>query len=300
MLSSITESTLKQYESSLKEWWAFAKGKNYDIHDADELKVIEFLTKRFNSGCKYGTLNSDRAAIALIAHERQIDNKLISRFMRGVFKKRPTRPKYVTTWDTDRVLLYIEAMPDTEKLDIKQLAEKTITLMILATAHRLQTMALINIDNIKISTTAIEIKVPDLIKTSKPGTFQPNLVLPFFKERKSVCVAKTLTQYLKITQALRGDTKNLFISTIKPHKVVGAQTLGHWVKAFLKKSGIDTDNFSAYSTKHAAVSKAKVRGVDIDTIRRTAGWSKNSSAFARFYNRPIQESNETFARKILS
>lgn len=174
-----------------------------------------------------------------------------------------------------------------------------MTLMILATAHHLQTMALITIDNIKISESAIENKVPELIRTTKPGTFQPSLILPFFKQRQSVCVAKIPLQYLDMTKNLRGKLKGIFISTVKPYGVVGAQTLGHWAKAFLEKAGIDT-SFGAYSVKHAAVSKANAKGVDIDTIRRTAGWSKNSSTFARFYNRPILSSNETFARNVIS
>ncbi|CAD6241433.1 GSCOCG00009241001-RA-CDS, partial [Cotesia congregata] len=80
--------------------------------------------------------------------------------------------------------------------------------------------------------------------------------------------------YLEVTKKLRRNRKTLFISTVKPHKAVGAQTLSHWVKDFLTKAGVDTTQFSAYSAKHAEVSKANARGIDINTIRRTAGWSK--------------------------
>lgn len=103
-----------------------------------------------------------------------------------------------------------------------------------------------------------------------------------------------------MTKKLRGNSKTLFISTVKPHKAVGPQTLSHWVKDFLKKAGVDTTQFSTYSAKHATVSKANARGIDIDTIRRTAGWSKQSSVFARSYNRSIQESNDSFARIVLT
>lgn len=299
MLDSVTKSTLKQYESSFKAWWSFTKEKNYNIYITDDVKIIEFLTMRFSMGYKYGTLNSDRAAIALITQQDNSSEKLITRFMRGIFKKRPTKAKYTTTWNVDSVLQYVESIPDTENLNLKDLSQKTVTLMILATAQRLQTMTLITTDNIVISESAINIKVPELIKTSKPGGYQPDLTLPFFGEKQNMCVARSLIQYLKLTKELRGNCKTLFISTIKPHKAIGAQTLGHWVKSFLKKAGVDINQFSAYSVKHAAVSKANARGVDIDTIRRTAGWSKQSSVFAKFYNRPIQDPNDTFARSVL-
>lgn len=93
---------------------------------------------------------------------------------------------------------------------------------------------------------------------------------------------------------------SLFVSTIRPQKPVTAQTLAHWVKSLLRKTGIDTTKFTAYSEKHAAVSKAVSKEVDIDTIRRTAGWSEQSKVSAKFYNRPMQKNNDTFGRAVLS
>lgn len=55
--------------------------------------------------------------------------------------------------------------------------------MALSIAHRLQTLALINIDNISKSSSGIMIKIPDLIKTSRPRPFQLDLYLPFFEKR---------------------------------------------------------------------------------------------------------------------
>lgn len=161
--------------------------------------MIEFLTQRFQDGAKYGMLNADRAA--LIASGNISDDRLLSRFMRGIFKKYPICPKYATTWNTDSVLHYIKTLPATEELKMRDLAEKTITLLMLATAQRLQTVALINIDNIKTTESSIEIKIPEAIKTSRPGACQPNLILPFFKEERSVgetlLVAETLLEYIE-------------------------------------------------------------------------------------------------------
>lgn len=105
---------------------------------------------------------------------------------------------------------------------------------------------------------------------------------------------------MKITKDLRSkENKKLLISTIKPYKDVSAQTIGHWIKSLLSKAGIDTKLFSAYSTRHAAVSAAFKNEVSIDIIRRTAGWSQNSQMFAKFYNRPILPANDMFAYSIL-
>lgn len=97
-------------------------------------------------------------------------------------------------------------------------------LLMFATVWRLQT--LINIDNIKTTKSGIEIKIPEIIKTSRLGTCQPISLLPFLGI-KEVCIAKTLLEYIECTKELRGMHKSLFILTMKSHKLVGVQTLRH-------------------------------------------------------------------------
>ncbi|XP_015125042.1 uncharacterized protein LOC107046839 [Diachasma alloeum] len=299
MLNSITESTRKQYEGPLKRWKEFTKEENINLFDPKATEVIKFLTLRYNEGASYGTLNSSRSAISLISKNDLSKDKLLSRFFRGISKIRPPKAKYSTTWDTEKVLSFIEDSKDKEDLTLKELSEITITLLALATAHRLQTFSFIHIDNIEITPTRVRIKIPDLIKNSRPGKAQPVLSLPLLNQRKKVCVASTILHYLKITKDIRGDNKKLFISTTRPYHPVCPQTLGHWIKSLLGKAGINTKEFSAYSTKHAAISAAYDRGIDINTIIQRAGWSEGSQMFAHFYNRPIERSEDNFAKAVL-
>ncbi|CAD6229046.1 GSCOCG00012071001-RA-CDS, partial [Cotesia congregata] len=129
---------------------------------------------------------------------------------------------------------------------LKQVSEIAATLLVLITAHRLQTISLIDIDNISRGSSGLQIKIPELIKTSKLGKNQPILIVPFFKQRQKVCVASIILHYLKITRSIRAENKKLFLSTVKPHNPVTAQTIGHWIKSLLNKAGIDTEKFSAY------------------------------------------------------
>lgn len=290
---------MKQYNSSLKEWWNFCQTKRYTVFEASANNVLEFLTDKFEAGASYGSLNTARAAISVILTRAVTNNDIISRFFRGLFRLRPTKPRYAITWDVDIVLDVLEKIP-LENLNLQDLSERTVTILALATAHRLQTLALININNITRRNTRIEIKIPDLIKTSKPGTLQPLLVLPFFNERPNLCAARTLLKYIEVTKTLRGDKEKLFIGIKKPHQEISSQTIARWIKGTLKKCGINTDQFTAYSTRHASTSAAFQRGVDINTIRKTAGWSEQSNVFANFYNRPITSNQEVFNRAILN
>ena len=300
MVDSITNSTLKQYECNLRHWWDYTLSKGRDIYNTKTSDIIDFLNSRFQKGAKYGTLNTARATISLISAYDINNDGLISRFMKGVFKQKPTNPRYTTTWDITPVLNYIEKLYPLEQLKLKDITEKVATLLALTTGQRLQTLALINIENIAVSNSGISIKITERIKTTKPGGFQPELILPFYKNKPGLCVASTVLDYVKLTKDLRSlNTKNLFIATMKPHKAVSAQTIGHWIKALLSKAGIDTKQFTAYSTRHAAVSTAHKKGVDIDIIKRSAGWTPGSKTFLKFYNRPIQASNDQFVRAIL-
>ena len=105
--------------------------------------------------------------------------------------------------------------------------------------------------------------------------------------------------YIKKTQNLRNDTKNLFIYFKKPFEKVATQTLSRWVKEVLYECGIDADIFSAHSTRHASTSVAKRKGININQIRKSAGWSENSATFARFYDRPILPDVRSFGQAIL-
>ncbi|XP_070521642.1 uncharacterized protein [Cardiocondyla obscurior] len=300
MVGAITSSTLKQYNCNLKRWWEYTYCNGINIYNAKTSEIIKFLAEIFKNGAQYGTLNMARSTIALISAYDINSDGLIARFLKGVFKQRPTKPRYNTTWDVAPVLDYLEKKHPLKKLKMKDAAEKVAILLALTTGQRLQTLALINIDNIEKSKSGVKIKIPDQIKTTKPGSFQPELVLPFFQNKPDLCVASAVLEYLDCTKKQRQkETKNLFLSTVKPFGKASSQTIGHWIKALLGKAGVDIEKFTAYSTRHAAVSKAHKRGVDISVIKSCAGWSPGSQTFFKFYNRPVLNPNDQFAKAIL-
>jgi len=186
MVKSISASTIKQYQNLLQLWSAFAEENQLNIFKTKPSDIITFLTKRFKEGASYGTLNSTRSAIALMSANNIHKDGLISRFLKGIFKERPPKPKYPTTWDTAPVLKYMAAIHPLINFKLKEVSEKLATLLALTTAHRLQTLALIQVDNIVITDSAINIKIPDRIKTSRINSFQPELTLHFFKEKPSL------------------------------------------------------------------------------------------------------------------
>lgn len=150
LISSLTESTLRQYNSGLKNWWNFCKSANLDPFDFNTGVVLKFFTARFESGASYGTLNNERAAFSFVSKGTFTNDPLISRFFKGVFKLRPTKPKYNTIWDVEVALKWAESLDPLSSLNLKQLTYKLALLLALATAHRVQTLSLIKLNNIQL------------------------------------------------------------------------------------------------------------------------------------------------------
>ncbi|XP_063901621.1 uncharacterized protein LOC135121245 [Zophobas morio] len=235
LIPSLTDSTLKQYNTALKNWWSYCQ---------------------------------------------------------RVFKNRPPTPKYDTTWNTEAVLNWAEALGPLKVLDLKSLTFKLVSLLALATAHRVQTLSLIKISDMTVSKSKVIIKISEQIKTSRVGVAQPSFSLPLFKERKGTCVATVLLKYVKRTKVLRGNEDYLFITFKRPYHRATAQSISRWIRCCLVEAGIDP-KYTAHSTRHAATSAAEARGLDVNIIKSTAGWSASSQVFAKFYKRPIEPRKES-------
>lgn len=302
MISSLAVATLKQYNCAYKKWWHFCTEKEINFFHMDIPTILNFFTILFNNGASYTTLNTYRSALALIFGKSFSEDNRLLRFMKGVYKNLPSFPKYHTTWDPNLVLDFVAKWYPNEDLPLDVLTQKLVTLLALSTAQRVQTLSKIRLSNIKTSTDFIEIVIDDIIKTSVYGRPAPKLTIPFFRNKEQICPAKILLVYINVTNQYRNDLQNdyLILTTRKPIHNASSSTISRWIKSVLTKSGIDTSVFSAHSTRHAATSSASRKGVSIDVIKKTAGWTGNSLVFSKFYNRPLPVVEDlTFANAIL-
>lgn len=302
MLASLSSNSFKQYDSCLKKWFQFCIQNNLNLFQPSISNILNFLTELYNNGAQYGTINSCRSALSLLLGPQISNNETMKRFFKGIFRLRPPMPKYNLTWDTSLVLNHIADLYPNDSLDLETISKKLITLLALVTAHRMQTLSMINIKNIEWFPDRVIIKIPDLIKTSRLNSTQPALILPYFQSKPEICVVNTLKDFLILTEPLRNNHSYLFVSLRNPHHKVTSQTLSRWVKSTLEVCGIDVATFTAHSTRHASTSKANRLGVNLDLIRKTAGWSASSKTFIKFYNRDIVNELDygVFANAIMS
>ena len=97
-------------------------------------------------------------------------------------------------------------------------------------------------------------------KQGRVGNETLTITLPAYKDDIRLCIVNTLSVYLRRTEQLRNSSK-LFISTVKQHNAVSKDTNSRWIKVTLGLAGIDGNVFKPHSTRAAATSAAKRKGV---------------------------------------
>lgn len=250
----MADSTLKQYSVTFKLWWNFCERANISPFDGKIRHVLTFLQDLFDhTNNRHGSFSAHRSALAHINSENISTDPLLKRFLKGIFRMRPSLPKYGKIWNPQTVLQFLEGK---QFSNLKFLSYKVVTLLALETAQRIQTIFLIKRDNIKKLDSGLKIYITDLVKTSGPTREQPCLWLPYF-ENKKLCVATLVLKYMSRTEAIKPPGCNsLFLTFRKPFSPASKQTLSCWVKDTLKQAGIDVSLFSAHSTRHASASSA--------------------------------------------
>ncbi|MCG7884355.1 MAG: tyrosine-type recombinase/integrase [Candidatus Thiodiazotropha taylori] len=264
-------------------------------------EILEYLTSLHNKNLSYSSVNTAKSMLSSLLsllHRKDIGkDPLIRHFMKGIFNLKPALPRYVNTWDVQVVIEYLNSLKSSE-LNLKLLSVKLATLLALATGQRCQTLWAINVKDIELCDSYMKIRIFQLLKQSKPNNHLEEMYFEPFRKNSNICVMKCMKLYIEKTQNKRkeGHSERLFIITQKPFTEATKSTIARWIKLALKLSGIDTSVFSTHSTRSAATSAA-VTKIPIDTIIRTAGWTKDST-FRRFYKRPVV-STSVFSHSIL-
>jgi hypothetical protein len=69
------------------------------------------------------------------------DHPSVSRLVKGVLQLRPPIPKLVPSWSVSKVLRRLGRWPGHKDLSLKQLTQKTILLLALASARRVDSIS---------------------------------------------------------------------------------------------------------------------------------------------------------------
>ena len=217
---------------------------------------------------------------------------MVSKFLRGVKAVRPSKPRYASTWDPNLVTSYLKTC-DNESL--KEMTLSLVMLMALVTGQRSQTLHALTISGMDISEEMISFTLSTRLKNAEVGEVIE--VTPFNEPK--LCVVTLLHSYLFKTKDIRGGADALFLSINRPHHPVSVDTIRRWVLEVMSKAGVNTSVYKAHSSRSAATSAAMRKKVSLKAVMKAGLW-RSENVFTKFYNRKVEEIDDSFARGVLS
>jgi len=263
--------------------------------------VLDYLTHLLQDRqLSYRSLNVHRSAISYNVPyhgDTSLGNRPdVKKFMKGVFNIHPPQPRHQDTWDVSILVQFLSSLPEAEKLSLKALSMKLVTLLALTNADRASDIRALDIRGLKYLPEGAVFKQFNLRKTSRPGNM-PDTFYAAYDDPK-LCVVTHLKEYVLRTSSLRDSLSTaLVISHIKPHRQVSSPTIARWMLYMMSRAGLDTVKYKAHSTRSASTTKATERGVTFDQLQKCANWT-NQSTFQKFYYRPRLPN--TFAHSVLN
>ena len=294
LMASWRKGTQKQYATYIKKWMAFCRERKIDCYSPPLSDTLQFLTDLFNQGLSYSTLNTARSAlstIVMIDGEKTFgSNHIVTRFMKGVFESRKPKPKYDKIWDVSVVLKHLSSLYPNESLSLKDLTHKVLMLILLVSSQRGQSIHFLDLQYVTMEEDYYSFDLAEHIKTSTPRSPHTKIDISVYEPDSTICPLACLKAYINKTKNLRNSETKLFISYVRPHKPVSRDTISRWTKETLRICGIDTNVFTAHSTRSASVSKANEKDVPIHEIMANAGW-KSAETFRKYYNKPVFQGN---------
>ena len=290
-MASWRPGTLKQYNVYVKKFRDFCRRRGLDSSKTSCCDGIEFLTELFKQGLGYSAINTARSALSAVifASDKPTfgEDRLVKRFMKGVFESRPALPKYTDVWDISSVLTYLESLGMTTQINLKTLTLRLVMHLCTLTGQRCQTIHAIELSGIAFGETC-RIVIQSLLKQSRPGYHLKPLEFKPYSHNHKLCVIENLRQYIRMTKEIRKKEENIFISYQKPHKAVSKSTVSRWCKQVMSDAGIDVKRFGPHSIRAASTSSARNKGVPLATIMSAAGWS-NAGTFQKFYSKNVEK-----------
>ena len=281
----------KQYQSAWKQFFSWCSQRSCDPFSCSLNIILDYLVDLFYIGLEYRTINSHRSAISMT--HLPVDgicvgsHPFISRLMTGIFNLRPPCPRYVQTWDVSVLLRYLKFLSPAPLLSMKNLTLKLVMLMALVSLSIANLLHKLDLRFRVFKRDGVLFTLPPVRKSSRVTSPPIDITFPAFPQDRRLCRVNYRKTYEEELSYVHSDNPDpLFLSYYRPHRPIASTTVSRWLKYVLKSVGIDVSNYKGHSTRSAAASAAKLKGVTTSDILKVADWSRETT-FTRFCYRPL-------------
>ena len=244
-------------------------------------------------------LNVARSGISFFLSQKFVvgEDFRVKRLFRYFWKRRPVFPRYLVTWDLNKVLKFLSGWHPPRSLTLKQLILKPLALVAITSSDRAQTLECIDIEFSEVNDSGIFFPIYSLLKTSKRN--RPVTVVKCVRFNvPSLDVSDYIVVYLQKTLKFRMKAvskglpkpRQLFLS-YSSGKPLSRATISRYILEVLSLAGIDVSCFRAHSARNSMPSAMSKRGASPAQILNQGDW-KNLRTFNRFYDRYSEDSIE--------
>ncbi|KAK6026047.1 hypothetical protein OSTOST_08039 [Ostertagia ostertagi] len=169
-------------------------------------------------------------------------------------------------------------------------------LLALASPKKVSELAALSLESLQQGDSKWVFRLDYMNKNRRIGSRAHSAVFTSFTENPRLCPIETMKSYISRTVMHRFQAKRLLISYQRPFAAITATTVSRWLKNILVDAGVGSC-FGAHSTRAAATTAAKLRGVSSKAIMEAANWAPGGSTFERFY---FKDPSESFQNSILA
>ena len=138
-------SSSKNYSCAWKKFSSFCVDSGVEPFSCPPHLIVKYLRKLYNGGAKYRSVNLVRSAISKfhpgfdgVPAGRHI---LVTQTLKAIFRLRPPLPKYQSTYDINKVLVYIkQILGNNSLLNLRYLTLKCLFLLTFSSISRTATV----------------------------------------------------------------------------------------------------------------------------------------------------------------
>lgn len=300
--ASWRDGTKKDYRSKFRRFSCWCLQHKIDPYSASLKHCANFLTCMFEKGLKYSTIAGYRSMLSTVL--APIDkvpvgqHPYIIRLLKGVFNKRPPVRKLLPEWDLLLVLGELKKAPFEPMKDarLKFITWKTAFLIAITTFRRCSDLQSLKLGegSVNVQSKGVTFVRQGFSKQDRPNHKKSTIFVPSLPNNKLLDPKRSLSFYLRQTEPFRRsgdkDETKLFLSYVKPHKPVSAQTISKWIvntiKFAYKRHNKTVSNVKGHSTRAVGPSWAIYRGAPVNSVLESADWAKEST-FTRHYLKTV-------------
>ena len=295
-----------RYANRWKLFSDWCRGKAVDPARCSVATVLEFLQSLLDDGRSHSTLRVYVAAIS--SRHEMVDgatvgcHRLVSLFLRGALRLRPSRTLRTPAWDLPLVLEAMSSPPfePLTQIGLKWLSMKVAFLLAITTAKRVGELHALSVADTCLrwnpdgSGVVLWPNVAFLPKVLSRTYFNQPIQLARFNspsegnESEMLCPVRALRAYIAATAGIR-QSEQLFVCHGGPNRgsALSKQRLSHWVVDTIKHAYVASgrpppSGLRCHSTRSVSTSWAALRGVPLESICAAASWT-SPGTFTRFY-----------------